>query len=77
MRVERRRKKPRESEKKLNEYDIVVYPKRIIERILCQIVGRFTRRSLVEENRWISAEMNDKHIRLEFLTVLIDERIRP
>ena len=41
--------KPRESEKKLNEYWKRVYPKRIIERILCQIVGRFTRKDLVEE----------------------------
>lgn len=45
----------RESEEKLNEYENVVYPKRIIERILCQIVGRFTRKGLVEENERLSA----------------------
>ena len=41
--------KPTESEEKLNEYWKIVYPKRIIERTLCQIVGRFTRRDLVGE----------------------------
>lgn len=50
FRVERRRMKPRESEKKLNEYWKIAYLKRIVERILCQIVGGFTRKDLVEEN---------------------------